>query len=1158
MKSTSLYVRSVLLAALVFAARPAAAQRELKDIPDPDPDFELQSFKVADGFEVNLFASDPMLAKPIQMNFDERGRLWVAGSALYPHIKPGDEAEDKIYVLEDTDGDGRADKSTVFAEGLLIPTGIIPGDGGVYVANSTELVHLTDTDGDGRADKMRVVLSGFGTEDTHHILHTLRWGYDGMLYMNQSIYIHSHIETPYGVRRLNAGGVWQFRPETMQLGVYARGLVNPWGHHYDRWGADFLTDGAGGAGINYAFPGAVYETAYGAERVLNGLNPGSPKHCGLEVLSGRHLPEDWRGSLVTNDFRGHRVCRFVVSEDGSGFASREMGEVIKTSHAAFRPIDAKMGPDGALYIADWYNPIIQHGEVDFRDPRRDHAHGRIWRVTAKGRPLVERPKLAKATNEQLLEFLAQPEDFTRTQARRLLRERALAGQSDGVLAALGKWLATQKGTDEESVHRRLEALWAYQALDKPNAELLKATLQSPDARARAAAIRVVPFWAERLKEKADWIALLGERAHDEHARVRLEAARALSTFVEPRAARLALAALDQPMDRFLDFALWQTARDLKPAWLPELAAGRKAFEKPEHAIYALQAIGGPESVGPLAHMLASGEVPAAQEGVVLSAIAERGGPVDLAVIFDSVVAGKAAPERRAQLLETLARTAQKRNVKPQSDLARVVPLLDDKSETIQAAAARASGAWKLEAARKRLTELARRSEVAWPVRSAAIEGLWGFGEEERVRLQVLAFNDSSPQVRMAAAAAIATGDLSGGALVAAQVLAALPESTDPSPLLSAFLKREGGTKVLATALNDPQGKARLAPDLAKLAIRTVRMTGRPEEELIAAITKAGNLGEEVWKLSPEQVNALVDEVKAHGDAARGERLFRSETLQCFKCHAIGGSGGIVGPDMTSLGASAQIDYLVDALITPSKVIKENFHSLNVTTKSGEVISGIKVRETPDSLVLRDGSDQEVAIPVANIASKADGLSLMPAGLVDDVTRAEMADLVRFLSALGREDAYTVKPGRRVRTWRTMLPSDKAAIALHAKGFQYSASDDPAFVWGPLYATAAGVLPLDEAPLVRPKYLDDDFNFLRFDLDVTTPGEVGLELNSVEGITAWMDEKPLEPRDHMTIKLAEGRRRFVLAVNAKRKTRDLSIQIVDVPGSKAQVAPVGGK
>src|SRR3954454_22855237 len=234
------------------------AQRAAFPIPDPDPEVERRSFLVADGFEVNLFAADPILAKPIQMNFDPKGRLWVASSEVYPQIAPGQKANDKILILEDADGDGKAEKTTGFADGLLIPTGVEPGDGGAYVANSTELLHLKDTDGDGKADRRRVVLSGFGTEDTHHILHTLRWGFDGQLYFNQSIYIHSHIETPYGVRRLGGGGIWQFRPETQRLEVHARGWWNAWGHHTDRFGQEFVTDGAGTEGINYLVPGASY------------------------------------------------------------------------------------------------------------------------------------------------------------------------------------------------------------------------------------------------------------------------------------------------------------------------------------------------------------------------------------------------------------------------------------------------------------------------------------------------------------------------------------------------------------------------------------------------------------------------------------------------------------------------------------------------------------------------------------------------------------------------------------------------------------------------------------------------------------------------------------------------------------------------------------
>src|SRR6185436_19874309 len=175
-----------------------ASRRGPAVVPDPDPALELATFVVAEGFEVTPFAVDPMIISPICMNWDSQGRLWVASSQIYPQLRPGEQAKDKIIILEDLDGDGRADKRTVFAEGLLVPTSVLPGDGGAYIANSTELLHLTDTDGDGRADHTRVVLSGFGTEDTHQILHAFRWAPGGKLHFNQSVLIHSHIETPQG------------------------------------------------------------------------------------------------------------------------------------------------------------------------------------------------------------------------------------------------------------------------------------------------------------------------------------------------------------------------------------------------------------------------------------------------------------------------------------------------------------------------------------------------------------------------------------------------------------------------------------------------------------------------------------------------------------------------------------------------------------------------------------------------------------------------------------------------------------------------------------------------------------------------------------------------------------------------------------------------
>ncbi|MGE3779924.1 MAG: PVC-type heme-binding CxxCH protein, partial [Pirellulaceae bacterium] len=817
------------------------AQRDLTNIPDPDPELERQTFLVPDGLEVSLFAADPALAKPIHMNFDERGRLWIASSELYPHIKPGEVANDKILILEDTDLDGRADKTTVFADGLLIPTGVAPGDGGAYVANSTELLHLRDTDGDGRADERRIILSGFGTEDTHHLLHTLRWGFDGCLYMNQSIYIHSHVETPFGVKRLNGGGIWRFRPETMQLDVLCYGFVNSWGHHFDDWGQSFATDGAYHEGINYVFPGAVFVSAPGAKRLVSGLNPGSPKHCGLEIVSGDHFPSDWSGSMITSDFRAHRVCRFVVTEDGSGYASRQETEVIKSTHVAFRPIDAKLGPRGDLFVADWYNPIIQHGEVDFRDPRRDHVHGRIWRVTAKGRPLQPIPDFQGATDAQLLDLLHATQESTRLHAKLTLKQRALQSDSrrQRIINAARQELAQLDRQSATFEHDRLEVLWLLQNVGEVDASLVTECARSADHRVRAAALRVAGEW---LPELPDAWELFRAAATDGHPRVRLEAVRGLARFPEPRSASAALAALDQPLDRFLDFALWQTLRDLEPHWLPALTSGKLPWgDRADHWLFALRAIDSPAAVPPLLERIRQNQLPSEYGTQALSLIATHGGPNELATVLSSLfdpAAGRRAESRRS-LLEAMVETSRARKVRPSGDLSQLKDLLADGDESLQSAALRAAGAWRVESLRTDAAELATRSTASEPLRRAAIEALAAMGGEPSIRLLMdISASDSALSVRAFAASSLAPLAIQRAAQRGVDLLQHWPGQIDPAPVLGGVLAQRSGPTALVAAL---KGK-KLAPDVAKLAIRAVQTSNQPVPELIESLRLAGDLG----------------------------------------------------------------------------------------------------------------------------------------------------------------------------------------------------------------------------------------------------------------------------------------------------------------------------
>ncbi len=944
-----------------------ATPTTLSEKSDPDPELERATFKVAEGFEVNLFAAEPMAVKPVAINFDAQGRLWIAATAMYPQIKPGEDPNDRILILEDSDGDGRADKSSVFADGLMMPTGVVPGDGGAYVANSTELVFLKDTNSDGRADSRRVVLSGFGTEDTHHILHTLRWGNDGSLHFSQSVYIHSHIETPTGTLRHKSGAIWRYRTASADLSILVRGLCNTWGHSLDYWGQSFATDGCQDGGVHYVLPGAMLPNFMAAERQLPGLNPGSPKYCGAEIISGRHFPDDWQGNVITHDFRANRTVRFAITENSAGYKSKLMPDLIKSSDINFRPVDIKIGPDGALYIADWYNPIINHGEVDFRDPRRDKSHGRIWRVTAKGRPLAPRPKLVGATIPELLNHLKSPEDWTRHFAKRVLSDRG----TKEVLPALAAWVKSLDPKDANYEHHRLEALWVYETLDVVEPNLLDQLLRSTEPHVRTAAVRTLSHWKSRIPNTVELLALL---VTDEFPRVRVEAVRALAAIPQPRSIELAMRALDKPVDKFLDYALWLTANNLKSIWVPALERGELSFGGNDQQLqFALQSVGSPKAVETMLAQLRAGKIAADRQENIFQFVASFGTSSDITALFDW-----ALEKRDGRAFAALDRAARQRKIQPSGDLSRLKPLLSTSDEAI-----RLAGACKVEALRADITTLAETKQTR-----AAFDALADLGGAESIAaLQKISANST------AATAALASLDPKAAASRAAAFVAA----GKSAELMSAFLQHQGGAEALAVAL----GTQKISSDAAKLALRAMYAAGRSDDALEKVLKPAAGLTADRKALTSDELKQLIAEVQKKGNATRGEQVFRREDVSCLKCHAVATKGGKLAPDLATIGSAAPLDYIIESVLDPEKATKDGYGTTIVTTKDEDLITGIEVRRTSKELVLRDATRDEIVIPLDDIKEERPGRSMMPGGLADLLTRQELLDLVRYLSELGR-------------------------------------------------------------------------------------------------------------------------------------------------------------
>ncbi len=1138
---------SILLFPLLACSPSAFAQRDLTNIPTPDPVAELAAMQVAEGYEVNLFASDPDFSKPIHMNWDAQGRLWIASSQNYPQLKPGAEPTDQIIILEDTDGDGVSDKRTVFADDLMIPTGVLPGDGGVYVANSVQLIHLSDTDGDGKADLKRTILSGFGTEDTHHLLHTLRWRPDGRMAMNQSIYIHSHLETPYGIKHLDGGGVWHFDPDNFELAVFIRGLVNPWGHAINEFGQSLATDGAGGEGINYLFPGGVYFTAPGATRWLKGLNPGSPKHCGLEFIGGSAMPADMRDVLVTNDFRGHRVCRFKLERQGSGYRSVQLPDLIRSDHIAFRPIDVKMGPDGAIYIADWYNPIIQHGEVDFRDPRRDTEHGRIWRISAKGLPATKRPDYAAAAEEELVHLLTDSALWIRQFARQELEQRDTAR----VTAAMAKLDAGQDAS------LALEPLWNQLAKRQVDVPTLDALRQHADPRVRAAAFRVIGERHTQLPAAAAWLA---QAIDDSDDQVVLEAVCALHRLGTLESVRQVLRVAARPgKDQHLNFAIWNALRENEPTWMPAFESGELVIDD----LSALDALADATTTNVVARSLAKqlASQPAAQQPRTVELIATRGDAESLAALIQWIVGSDQQPADKASLLEVVLIQSRARNLLPASASSwlpaamSAVPVIDTNSSAMAVSLSRAAEQWKVVEAYDTLNKWLDESvqgNLTAPV-AAALNALAAIGGEAgQKRVRAMATDMAvAPPLRMAAISALSGFDPGQAAGTVIDLYryefsddpaAALPP--EASTAIVAILSRQPGVEAIQQAIAATQ-PASWPPNRAREFLAAVRSSSQSNEELVTRTVTATGLENAGWKMSGELTSRLAQLASETGDAARGEQIYRREKLLCITCHAIGPSGIDIGPNLVSLGGSAPVDYIVESLIDPAAKAKEGFQTLSVLLDTDEILSGLQKSRTDEALqlLLADGTLRTISND--SIEAVREGKSLMPAGLVDQLSERELADLIAFLSKLGRAPEYTVDTKTWVRNWQMLAWTQDAHARLNRTSFDTVATDDPALVWRLLTSQVNGTAPLLSEAAFQPHASVPPTVFLRFDIERREAGGVKLKFTQpIEALSLWIDgdAKPVPQQDE-SVELTVGTHRLIVGARIDQTTGTLGCEVI---------------
>jgi putative heme-binding domain-containing protein len=530
----------------------------------------------------------------------------------------------------------------------------------------------------------------------------------------------------------------------------------------------------------------------------------------------------------------------------------------------------------------------------------------------------------------------------------------------------------------------------------------------------ASALLLVPVAskADTASDAAQRLETLSKLVQDTHPRVRLEALRALAKIPGARSAELALSVLEQPMDPTLDYALWLTINELSEPWIAALESGAwKSEGREKQLAFALKAIRAEQASRVLGRVIQERRLPRDGSGPWIELIGQAGGPKELGALLRQTVSGGFDDAATARALTSLGEAARTRKVRPEGDATGILGLLESSNDSVRAATLRLTGDWKTPPPTQSLTRLA--NDPSEQVRTTVFEVLRLQGGGSLPLLKQLA-EDKDPATRRRAVLTWAALDLSGAGAAVVSAVQGLDQEQIAQEFWRSLLAIKGSGKQLA-ALLPASGIPAAA---ARTGMRVAREGGRSDMELVLTLAKGAGLSADTQAFTDQLIREMSTRAAASGNPHRGELVYRRSDLACITCHAIGGAGGRVGPDMTSIGASAQPDYLVESLLMPNAKIKEGYHGVVVETKDGQTLSGTVVRESANELVLRGTANQEIVLAKSNLESRNQAsASLMPAGLLDSLNEAEQLDLVAFLSQLGKPGEFDASKGGVARKWR---------------------------------------------------------------------------------------------------------------------------------------------
>jgi putative heme-binding domain-containing protein len=930
------------------------------------------------GFAVELVAAEPDIINPVAMTIDERGRFWITESVEYPRHDAGP-GRDRIKVFESTKGDGHYDKITVFADGLNIPSGIAVGHGGVWVCNSPDILFMQDTHGTGQADKREVVVTGFGRYDTHELPNSLTWGPDGYLYGLNGVFNEAVVKQRGKEFRFTCA-MFRINPRTRDFELFCEGTSNPWGIAWDPEGSAFIS----ACVVDHLWH--LTETGYyqrqgGPYPPFTWILPSIVKqhhqkaaYCGLLYLDTDAFPEKYRDKLLMGNIHGDCLNVDSLSRNGSTYIGDVEPDFLTANDAWFMPVSQKIGPDGCLYVLDWYDRYHCYQDAQRDAAGIDRSKGRLYRISYKGTPQAGKIDLGKESDAQLVERLKSPNIYYRETAQRLLAERNSAD---------ARPLLEKLVLDSTAPHKaRMHALWSLIGAGPLDKEFHLKLFKDADPTIRAWAVRAMGNQA-KIAEKLgpaierQLIALGGDSSPD----VQLQIAIAAVKLNPGNPAGELLDVLARAgKDPLIPAVVWQNLspllEDHADEILKKVAENEELRRSPEFAEFLprlIERVMGRakpdiEPIVSLFALVSNGDHPdvgASQKCLAMLALKiqnrELTGPRldELKVKLEPLLAQVIAGRGKSPLFTDAALLATTWNDRVAIDAIRKMLVATDQPD-----ARRLQALGALLAARDRTALDAVAAILAEPKQNsaalrAAILGALGRAEDARVGEFVLkSYRLLEPELQPKAI----------------ELLTQRPEWA--MPLLEAIGRQE----IPSSTLNVNQVQKLLASrdkDLIALVTAkwgSIRADRNPQREQVVA---------DVRKLLQKQ----------HGDAKQGELVFKKV---CAQCHKIYGEGQDVGPDISANGR-ASFDQLLSNVLDPSLVIGASYQARLVTTTDGRSLTGLLVEDSPQRVVLKEQGGKLDTIPRGEVdAITVSKLSLMPEGLEKQLTEKELVDLFEFL------------------------------------------------------------------------------------------------------------------------------------------------------------------